>query len=171
MRNMVDAVIELLRARPAEDIRIRDVAKESGHHHRFVQAWFGGKVGLFRAAFEQLTITEAQQVRGPGNTPGVMRPDLLVLVGLMNWLVAAEPGCLDGPRATPILDRSIAVYSEEYGLPAKMARLMAMRAISSAISAVLFAGPLGMDEDDIIELTALEAQLVQLLADSEPTEP
>ena len=54
MANMVAAARALLDDRPPEEITVRDIAAASGHHHRFVQAWFGGKVGLFRTVFDQM---------------------------------------------------------------------------------------------------------------------
>ena len=54
IEHMIDATIRLLQDRTPDQITVRDVALAAGHHHRFVQAWFGGKVGLLRAAFDRL---------------------------------------------------------------------------------------------------------------------
>ena len=51
---MVAATRDLLGERSAELITIRDVAEASGHHHRFVQAWFGGQGALLRVVFGAL---------------------------------------------------------------------------------------------------------------------
>ena len=68
----LDATILLLQDRSPDQITVRDVAQASGHHHRFVQAWFGGKVGLLREAFDRLrraAAAAASRVRPGRRTP------------------------------------------------------------------------------------------------------
>jgi AcrR family transcriptional regulator len=162
MQHMIDATVRLLHERGADQITVRDVAEAAGHHHRFVQAWFGGKVGLFRAAFEQMITDRAAQV---GDQPvGVFGPEERLIVSLMNWLVAAEPGSLDGPRPTPILDRSVAFYREHFGLDESSARLFALRAIAVAVAGSLFPGPMGIKPGELDRMVALELELAQLYA-------
>jgi AcrR family transcriptional regulator len=167
--NMIEATVRLLRQRGPEQVTVRDVAEASGHHHRFVQAWFGGKVGLFRAAFDRMTAEGAGQVGASfsGETP--LGPDLRAMVTLMNWLVAAEPGSLDGPRPTPIIDQMIEIYQETFGLDREVARLMALRMVGASIAAVLFAGPLGLTPDDVDAVAQLEVELATLLAQGRST--
>jgi AcrR family transcriptional regulator len=167
-RHMVAAAIELLRTRPPDQITVRDVAEAAGHHHRFVQAWFGGKVGLFREAFDQLTADRAARTLGPRADQPRLDADTVLIVTLMNWLVATEPGCLDGPRPTPILDRTTAIYHEDYGLPLDVARLMALRLVGASIAAMLFPGPLGITEPDVVAIAELERELIRLLVASRP---
>lgn len=166
---MLEATVELLRTRRPDEVTVRDVAAACGHGHRLVQAWFGGKVGLFREAFDRMIADTADRVQGPAGSglegPG-LPPDLLALVGLMNWLVAASPGSLDAPRATPIIDRLVDIYRERYALDDEVARLMALRLVAGVIAVTLFPGPLGIRGDDITALGALETELVELLADA-----
>ncbi len=162
---MIDATVRLLRERGPDQITTRDVAEASGHHHRFVQAWFGGKVGLFRAAFDRLASESTSQV-GPISTDAPLRPDIRTAIVLMNWLVAAEPGSLDGPRPTPLIDQVVEMYRESYGLEPDVARLMALRTAGASVAAVLFPGPLGVEPEDVTAIAALEVELVQLLAKS-----
>lgn len=54
MSNIVTATIRLLEDRGPEDITLRDVARESGHGHRLIVEWFGGKGGLFDAVFRKI---------------------------------------------------------------------------------------------------------------------
>lgn len=49
MANIVAATIELLKTKGPQDITLREIANESGHHHRMIVEWFGGKGGLFNA--------------------------------------------------------------------------------------------------------------------------
>ena len=65
IEHMVEATIRLLQDRSPEQITVRDIAEASGHHHRFVQAWFGGKVGLLRAVFDR---RPHAMVRGGGHS-------------------------------------------------------------------------------------------------------
>ena len=164
MENMVDATVRLLQDRSPEQITVRDVAEASGHHHRFVQAWFGGKVGLFRAVFDRMTEASAERLRRESMLPQPFGPDVRMVITLMNWLVAAEPGALDGPRPTPIIDQVTDTYHELYGLDRDLARLMALRMVGASIAAVLFPGPMGVTSDDVAAVAALERDLAVLLA-------
>jgi len=169
MEHMLTATIRLLEERDPERITVRDVAAASGHHHRFVQAWFGGKVGLFRAAFERINHDAAERIRYSFIADGGFEKDVVASARLMNWLVAAQPGALDGPRPTPIMDVVVAQYQNRYGLDHDTARLMALRLVGAAIAAMLFGGPLGLVPDDLPELAHLEVELATLLAASRST--
>ncbi|MEZ5238502.1 MAG: hypothetical protein R2716_05980 [Microthrixaceae bacterium] len=108
MEHMLAATVELLVERPPEKVTIRDVAEASGHHHRFVQSWFGGKVPLFRAAFDRLSLETADGVSE--DLSGSQLGERSVgLAWLLNWLVAADPGASeDSP--TPLIDRVSRIY-------------------------------------------------------------
>jgi AcrR family transcriptional regulator len=163
---MVEATVKLLRERPPEQITVRDIAEASGHHHRFVQAWFGNKVGLFRAAFDRMLEARAEGMAGTILPGGMLDADLQAIVRLMNWLVATDPASLEGPRTTPILDRLVEIYRDQYGFSQDMARLMALRVVSASIAGLLFPGPLGITSDDIGAIGRLERRLAELLAES-----
>jgi AcrR family transcriptional regulator len=163
MANMVEATIRLLQQHQPDDITVRDVAEASGHHHRFVQAWFGGKVGLFRAVFDHMTQTAALEIRGPSSPHDGFVPGARVIAGLMNWLMAADPDSLSGPRAMPIVERLTELYRKEFGFEPELARLMALRVVSASIAVLLFGGPLGIGPDDVNALAGLELELTQLL--------
>ncbi len=164
IEHMIAATIRLLEVRDPDQITVRDVAEESGHHHRFVQAWFGGKVGLFRAVFDRLNLEAADRIRDSFVSERGFATDVLASARLMNWLVAAEPGALDGPRPTPIIDQVVEQYRLRYGLEHDTARLMTLRLVGAALAAMLFAGPLGLEPDDVPALAHLEVELATLLA-------
>jgi AcrR family transcriptional regulator len=164
MEHMVAATLRLLQDHSPDQITVRDVADASGHHHRFVQAWFGGKVGLFRAAFEGMLQDAAGRIQRPFVPTEGFRKDLRAAVGLMNWMMAADPGALDSPRPTPIIDQIATIYREDFSLDDDVARLMALRVVGVAISAMLFAGPMGIRPGDVPALTTLELELAQLLS-------
>jgi AcrR family transcriptional regulator len=164
MAHMIEATIGLLKERRPEDITVRDVAEASGHHHRFVQAWFGGKVGLFRSVFDHMTHEAARKMRGPIAPHEGFVPGARVIAALMNWLMAADPGSLDGRPQMPIVDRLTDVYRNDFGLEPDVARLMALRVVLAAVGVLLFGGALGMEQDDVNALAGLELELTQLLA-------
>lgn len=166
MEHMVDATVRLLHERGPDQITVRDVAEASGHHHRFVQAWFGGKVGLFRAAFDRIVDEEAQRIRPAFPTGAALGPEASLAATLMNWLVAADPDVFDRPRETPILDRVTEMYHETFGLDLATARLMALRVVAASTAAALFPSPLGIGDGDLAAMVELERELAQLLADA-----
>jgi AcrR family transcriptional regulator len=166
MDNMVEATVRLLRERGPERVTVRDVAAASGHHHRFVQAWFGGKVGLFRAAFDRMTEEDAKGVQGAFEPVDGFSPELRATTVLMNWLVAADPASLAGPRPTPIIDQLVEVYRVDFGLDEDVARLMALRVVGASVTAMLFPDVLGITPADVAAAAALERELAGLLAQS-----
>jgi len=162
-QHMLDATIRLLHERHADEITVRDVAELAGHHHRFVQAWFGGKVGLFRAAFDRMILDIAERMEAPIPSDR-FAPDAQVTTRLMNWLVAADPASLDGPRPTPIIDHLAAAYEARYSFPPDVARLMALRVVGMSVAGMLFGGVLGLTDDDVPALAALEREVAELLS-------
>jgi len=80
--------------RDPDQITVCDIAAESGHHHRFVQAWFGGKVGLFRAAFDRLNLEAADRIRYTFVSDRGFAADVLANSRLMNW--ASSPPSVGG---------------------------------------------------------------------------
>ena len=159
--HMVTAARELLRHSSPDDVTIREVAEASGHHHRFVQSWFGGKVGLFREVFDEIVAELAAAAPTVLNRDGI-QPDTRVAARLLNWLVAADPEALSGDRPTPLLD----TMSESYvaaGLEPGLARRLAVRLLATTLSMVLFQDALGVRDEEIADYVALEREMVLLL--------
>jgi AcrR family transcriptional regulator len=166
IEHMIDATIRLLQDRSPDQITVRDIAQASGHHHRFVQAWFGGKVGLLRAAFDRLLEDAVRGIPSPFVAREGFSREVRTAVSLMNWLMAADPGSLDTPRPRPIVQRVIDIYRTEFDFDDDLARLMALRLVSGATSIILFSGPLGIENDDLPALMQLEIDLARLLSRS-----
>jgi AcrR family transcriptional regulator len=171
MDRMVEATVLLLRERGPDQVTVRDVAEASGHHHRFVQAWFGGKVGLFRAAFDRMAEEDAKQVQAPFEPIAGFSPEVRATTVLMNWLVASDPDALAGPRPTPIIDQLVEVYRTDFGLDQETARLMALRMVSASVAAMLFPDVIGITSADVAAVAALERELATLLAQSRGVAP
>ena len=169
IEHMIDATIRLLQDRTPDQITVRDVALAAGHHHRFVQAWFGGKVGLLRAVFDRLLEDAVRGIPAPFIARDGFTREVRTAASLMNWLMAADPGSLDMPRPTPIVDRVIEIYRTEFGFDDHLARLMALRLVSGATSLILFSGPLGITNDDLPALMQLEIDVARLLSRSRAT--
>ena len=169
IEHMIDATIRLLQDRSPDQITVRDVAQTSGHHHRFVQAWFGGKVGLLRAAFDRLLEDAVKGIPSPFISREGFSREVRTAASLMNWLMAADPGSLNMPRPRPIVDHVIEVYRSEFDFDDDLARLMALRLVSGATSIILFSGPLGIADDDLPALMQLEIDLARLLSRSRAT--
>jgi AcrR family transcriptional regulator len=170
MEHMVSATVRLLYERSPDQITVRDVAEAAGHHHRFVQAWFGGKVGLLQAAFDRLLDELAQNINAPHEPNIGFRREVFIAASLMNWLMAVDPESLDHPRPTPIIDKIAEIYRAQFGLDEPLARLMGLRLVGGALSVILFGGPLGITSDDVNALRRLEFEVAGLLAKSRATE-
>jgi AcrR family transcriptional regulator len=164
MDHMVSATVRLLHERSPDQITVRDVAEAAGHHHRFVQAWFGGKVGLLRAAFDRLLEDLAQSINKPHEPNVGFRREVFIAASLMNWLMAIDPESLDHPRPTPIIDRISDIYRAQFGLDDELARLMGLRLVGGALSVILFGAALGISSEDVNALRRLEFEVAGLLA-------
>lgn len=165
MAHMVDAAVGLLRKHPPDDVTVRDIAVAAGHHHRFVVAWFGGKAGLFDAAFDQLALEAAEAIGFPASRDSIS-PEVVRVIQLMNWLVAQGPAALSHRRRTPLIDRLATIYEETFRLPPNLARLLAQRTMATVISMVLYPGPLGIGAGDIQRHIELELRLAALLSEA-----
>jgi AcrR family transcriptional regulator len=171
MEHMVTATVRLLHERSPDQITVRDVAEAAGHHHRFVQAWFGGKVGLLRTAFDRLLEDLAQTITTPHEPSVGFRREVFIAASLMNWLMAIDPESLEHPRPTPIIDRISDIYRSQFGLDDELSRLMALRLVGGALTVILFGAPLGITNDDVNALRRLEFEVAGLLAKARTAEP
>ncbi len=163
---MIAATISLLQERKPERITVREIGAAAGHHHRFVQAWFGSKQGLFRAAFERMIEETARNVQRPFSPRVDMLARAKAAAELMNWLMANDPDSLAAPRRMPVVDRVTEIYHEDFGLDMELSRLMAVRLVATTSAALLFGGPLGLQAGDIAALAQLEIEIGHLLAAS-----
>ena len=161
--NVLAATIELIREVGPENVTVRDIAKRCGHNQRFVIEWFGSKVELFRQAY-LVMVREIDLGEVPLVGRSAPRPDLVVVVRLINWLVANDPDVFRDTEERPLIDAMVTVYEERFGLSARLAELMAQRVVAAAVATILFGDVLRMSPDDFREQIRLEIRLAQLLA-------
>lgn len=140
---MLRATLELLAERGPDAITVREIAERSGHNHRFIQEWFGGKTNLFAEAFHELNLDVADRL--DFNRPVTQIPDPLVarVIQLMNWLVANDAQGITGDRMRPILNRLQHMYEDRFGIDTDTALLMAQRAMFLMSGMVLFKDVIG----------------------------
>lgn len=162
-QNMLRATLELLAERSPEEITVRDIAERSGHHHRFVKDWFGGKTNLFVEAFYEMNVELANLV--DFNRPMTQIPDPVTVrsVRLMNWLVANDPDALKGDRLRPVMNRLRHMYEDRFGIAPDTALLLAQRMMFLISGTVLFKDVVAAGDLDPMRHLALEFEIARLL--------
>jgi AcrR family transcriptional regulator len=162
-QNVLRATLALLAERDPDHITVRDIAERAGHHHRFIQDWFGGKTNLFAEAFHEITLDLAAKI--DFNRANPTGPDPLVVrsVRLMNWLVANEPTAITGDRMRPVINRLQHLYEERFGIDTETARLLAQRMMFLMTGVVLFKDAFGLSTIDVPRQIALEFEIAHRL--------
>lgn len=158
---MLRAAIELLDERDPDQLTVREIAERSGHHHRFVQDWFGGKGGLM---LEVMTILSADLAREIDLRPVRSEPDprIVRVVKVLTWLVANSPDVVGGERMRPLVSRIENFFRDRFGVSADDARLLARHAVATIAGYVMFHDALGFDPDDFPKVVALQFELGQI---------
>ena len=114
------AAADLLRTRNPDDISVREIGDRATIHHRFINEWFGGKVGLFREVHESwardiseivATITRAGAIP-PATFESMQRQVLLVA-----WLIQNESEFDDLEEAFPAITSGRSTLMENFGMP------------------------------------------------------
>jgi AcrR family transcriptional regulator len=162
-QNVLNATLELLTERDPEQITVRDIAERSGHHHRFIQDWFGGKANLFAEAFQEINAEIAQMIGFEGDVSTGPDPLIVRSVRLMNWLVANDPSSVTGERMRPVVNRVQNMYQDRFGIDADTARLLAQRMMFIMTGVVLFKDVFGVAEIDLPKQVALEFDIARRL--------
>ena len=117
---LLTAAADLLRTRNPDDISGREIGDRATIHHRFINEWFGGKVGLFRAVHESwardiseivATITRAGAIP-PATFESMQRQVLLVA-----WLIQNESEFDDLEEAFPAITSGRSTLMENFGMP------------------------------------------------------
>jgi AcrR family transcriptional regulator len=160
--NMLRAARELLEIMDPDQLTVREIAEHAGHHHRFVQDWFGGKAGLYMEVLNELSSemaveVEVNQVQG--------QPDSRVVqaVLLVAWLVANEPDLVAGDRLRPLVNRLESYFYDRFGVSREDARLLARHGMLVVAGYVVFKDAFDLKDEDYLRLVGLEFVLGQSL--------
>lgn len=163
MEHLVDATIELLQELPPEQLTVRQVAERAGHHHRFINEWFGGKSGLVRAALDEVMSRALAAGDFPAGRGGI-NPHARLGIQIMGWLAANDRQVLLDDRPTMFRERMVEIYRGVFGLDLELAEMVAERTMAASIGIALFGDLLDIDDDRFDEHRLLEIRIAQLLA-------
>jgi len=162
-QNVLRATLELLAERHPDQITVREIAERSGHNHRFIAEWFGGKTRLFAEAFESMNLELADRLdfdRGPGAVPD---PMTVRAVHLMNWLTANDPGSVSADRMRPVVNRLQHMYQDRFGIDTDTAMLLAQRIMFLVSGMVLFKDVVAPGSLDLSRQILLEFDIARRL--------
>jgi AcrR family transcriptional regulator len=161
---MLQAVVELLDERDPDAITVRDIGERAGHHHRFVQDWFGGKAALY---LEVLLVSAAEMSEyidiGGGQYNSQPHPTVIRAVKITNWLAANAPDQLTGDRMRPMVTRLEHFFQDRFGVEPPDSKLLAQHSMLVVTGFVLFQDAYGIESADYQRLLALQFRLGQLL--------
>ena len=151
MTNIVAATVRLLETRSPQEITLRDVADESGHGHRLIVEWFGGKGGLFAAVFTETF----EHLRTSGelfyaNVP--LRNDVRIAFQLFNYMQMHHREYVESVRDTFVLETIQERLRNVAGLAEKDADLVARRISVLTLGIALFADFFDLTEDEAIAM-------------------
>lgn len=151
MANIVAATVRLLETHNPQDITLRDVAQESGHGHRLIVEWFGGKGGLFAAVFNEIFqgLTESG---GLFSADVPTRPEVRTAFKLFNFMQMHHREFVESVRSRVVVDTVCNRIRTVLGLSEERADLVARRIAVLSIGIALFG--------DFFELTEEEAILL-----------
>jgi AcrR family transcriptional regulator len=116
---LLAAAADLLKTRSPDDISVREVGDLATIHHRFINEWFGGKVGLFRAVHESWANDISQIVAAitrsdaipPATFDSMQRQVLLVA-----WLIQNGSESKDLEEAFPAISSGRSTFVDNFGM-------------------------------------------------------
>jgi AcrR family transcriptional regulator len=160
-QNMLRAARELLEDRDPDTLTVREIAERAGHHHRFVQDWFGGKAGLYLEVLNELSmeLAEAVELRPAGATPD---PRVVRAVKMLSWLAANAPEIVGGDRMRPLVNRMASFYRDRFGVEADQSQLLARHAVLVLTGYVIFKDAYGLADGDFAKLVEIQFRLGQV---------
>ena len=116
---LLAAAINLLRSHEPSDLTVRAVAERATIHHRFINEWFGGKVGLLRAVHDKSAVEIADRIANASN-PGDLRGDLFEQIRrqvvLVTWLIQNGTRFDDIERAFPVISQARRTLAENFDM-------------------------------------------------------
>lgn len=116
---LLAAAAELLRNRHPDDVSVRDIGDRATIHHRFINEWFGGKVGLFRAVHESWARDIAGIVASitlAGTIPRSTFESMQRQVLLVAWLIQNGSGFGTLEAAFPAITSGRSTLIDNFGM-------------------------------------------------------
>ena len=155
MANIVDATMRLLKTTSPADITLRDIARESGHGHRLIVEWFGGKGGLFAAVvtkvFEELAAT--------GNlfySDIATRPEVRAAVRMQNYMQVLHPEFIEQVRSNFVGEVLKERLRTLRGLSGEQADIAIRRILAHTMGLAIMAEFHNLPDDVVIQMTKAE---------------
>ena len=151
MSNIVSATIRLLEDRGPADITLRDVARESGHGHRLIVEWFGGKGGLFDAVFRKI-FDDLMQTGSLFFADVPLRNDVRRAFQIFNYMQMHHPDYIETTRDGFIVKAMRERMQQALGLSAEKAQVAANRLAMLVLGLSLFRGYFEISDDDLVKM-------------------
>jgi len=155
MANIVAATLEILDTTPPQDVTIRQVAEKSGHHHRLIVEWFGGKHELFAVAFETIfrSLIESGELFDSGIAS---RTDVKKGFLLFNYGQMHDPEFTRRAQTGFVLGQMEKQIARQRNLSLDEARIAARQLAVHTVARSLFATFFGLSDDDLTRIEAWE---------------
>ena len=157
MSNIVEATIRLLRTTPAADITLRDIARESGHGHRLIVEWFGGKGGLFAAVVTKVF----EELASSGDlfySDIATRPEVRAAVHLQNYMRVLHPDFVEQARTNFVGDILKERLRAIRGLSDEQADIAVRRIQAHTMGLAIMAEFHNLPDDVVIQMTKAEVR-------------
>lgn len=148
MANIMEATRHLLESRNPGQITIREIAEASGHHHRLIIEWFGTKAGLLATLFEEIfeNVIESGEMF---TSTIALRRDVHLAFRLFNYMQMHHPEFVLSARPGFPLESVEQRLREVGGLDPERAHLAARQLAVHTLGLSLFAGFLGLSDDEV----------------------
>lgn len=157
MTNIVDATIRLLKTTGPANITLRNISHESGHGHRLIVEWFGGKGGLFAAVVNKV-FTELAATGDLFYSDIATRPEVRAAVRLQNYMQVLHPELVEQARSNFVSDVLIERLRTIRGLSEEQAHIAVRRIQAHTMGLAIMAEFHNLPDDVVIQMTKDEVK-------------
>lgn len=157
MANIIAATIRLLATTSPADITLRDIARESGHGHRLIVEWFGGKGGLFAAVVAKIF----QDLASTGDlfySDIATRPEVRSAVRVFNYMQVLHPEFVEQGRTTFVFDVLRERLVNLRGITPEQATIAVRRILAHTMGLAIIADFHHLSDEDVIRMTKAEVR-------------
>lgn len=151
MANIIAATIRLLENTPPQDITLREVARESGHGHRLIVEWFGGKSQLFAAVVNE-TLKKLTSSGDLFYADVPLRKDIRIVFQLFNYSQMHNPAFVKEVRSPLAINTLIDRIQQISDVSPDQARKAASRLALQTLGIALFREYFDLTDDEIVEM-------------------